>query len=108
MRPRDVPAHPAIGEPAARDRTNDRRDLPVERGRDPGEALTDAELRLQDRRHPVAHDPPGQRRQREVEHQQHERAVAKQLSHRASGRRPRRRRISAAGRIAQEQKSGSA
>ncbi len=75
--------HPAIGQPAAGNRADDRRDLPVERRRHARQALADAELRLQDRRHPVAHDPAGQRRQREVEHEQDERAVAQQLAERA-------------------------
>ena len=87
MRPRGDLPHPAIGQPAADERARDGRGLPVERRGDAGLALADVELRLEDRGHPVAHDPPGQRRQREVEHEQHERRIAGQLAHRAGGRR---------------------
>ena len=39
-----VAPHPAIGQPAADDRADDGRDLPVERGRHAGLALADVEL----------------------------------------------------------------
>ena len=67
--------HPAVRQPAADQRAGDRRGLPVERRRHAGLALADVELLLEDRRHPVAHDPARHRRQREVEHQQDERRL---------------------------------
>ena len=79
-------AHAAVGEPAAGEGTGDGGELPVERGGDPGFALTDAEFGFEDGGHPVAHDPTGEGGEGEVEDEEDERGVGEESGEGAGAR----------------------
>jgi hypothetical protein len=82
--------HPAVRQPAAAQRAQDGGALPPHHGADAGQALGQPEVLLEDARHPVAHDPAGQRGEGEVQQQQPEIPVAQEFAH--GDVRPRRRR----------------
>jgi len=84
--PARVTLHPAVGPPAAAHRADNRGGLPVERRGNAGLTLIDVELLLENGRHPVAHDPPRQRREREIEHEEDERQIVEQIPGRANRR----------------------
>ena len=89
MRPRAERRHPGVRQPAADADADQRRELHGHHGVDPGIPLAEAELLLEDVRHPVLHDPAGQRGQREIEDQEEIAPVGDQFPQTRSSRRVR-------------------
>ena len=78
----DLRAHPAVRQPAAQHRADDRGDLPIEHRGDARLALSEVEAFAQDVRHPIPHDPSRHRRQGEVDDHQQEVAVTEERADR--------------------------